>query len=678
MRLLRSALLLLSFGALFATPPKGLVGRVNPFIGTGGHGHTFPGASAPFGGVQLSPDTRLDPGDWDGCGGYHYSDSRIHGFSHTHLSGTGVSDYCDVLFAPHTGDWRFTNGKNGKPGYGSAFDHASEKAWPGYYAVTLKDYGIRAELTATPRAGLHRYTFPKGKAARLVIDLEHRDEVLESSLRFVGDREIEGYRRSQSWAKDQQVYFVARFSKPFVEHGLVVQGTLLSRASDARDKRLKAAVSFGNQGGAVLVRVGISAVSVEGARKNLEAEIPDWNFDAVLQQTERAWEKELSKITVEGGTKDQQTIFYTALYHAMLSPNVFQDVDGMYRGRDQAIHGAEPGTHYTVFSLWDTFRALHPLLTIIDRKRSSQFARTFLRQFEEGGQLPVWELAGNETDCMIGYHAVPVLADIILKGIGGFDVLKVFEAMRASAEQDRLGLKPYKALGYVPANEEGESVSKTLEYAYDDWCIAMVAQKLGRTADYERYLKRAQGFKHLFDPSTGFFRGRMEGHWWTPFDPREVNANFTEANAWQYAFFAPQDLDALIGFHGGKAGFAKKLDELFSAQSQISGTAQADITGLIGQYAHGNEPSHHMAYLYSFAGQPWKTQAMVRRILEEFYRNDPDGLIGNEDCGQMSAWYVLSALGFYSVTPGSNTYVIGTPLFPKATLRLENGKTFTI
>ncbi|MCE1228172.1 MAG: GH92 family glycosyl hydrolase [Firmicutes bacterium] len=651
---------------------------VNPFIGTGGHGHTYPGASAPFGAVQLSPDTRLDPADWDGCGGYHHSDSRIYGFSHTHLSGTGVSDYCDVLFAPHAGELRMQNGGDGKPGYGSAFDHGSETARPGYYAVTLKDHDIRVELTATARVGLHRYTFPKGKEARLIVDLVHRDQVLQSGFKFVSDREIEGFRHSRSWAKNQRLFFVVRFSRPFVSHGIVVGNTVMEKVRDVRAEKLKAALSFGSKGGPLLVAVGLSAVSVEGARKNLDAEMPRLDFEQTRRRTERAWSQELSKIEIEGGTADQRTIFYTALYHTMLSPNVFQDVDGMYLGRDLEVHGAEPNTHYTVFSLWDTFRALHPLLSIIDRPRSSAFARTFLRQYEQGGRLPVWELAANETECMIGYHAVPVLADLILKGIGGFDHAKAFEAMKASAEKDHFGLESYKALGYVSGDREGESVSKTLEYAFDDWCIAQVARKLGRKEDEARYLKRAQAFKHLFDPGTGFFRGRMEGHWWSPFDPSEVNANYTEANAWQYAFFVPHDMDALLRFHAGKEGLARKLDGLFAANSRVTGTQQADITGLIGQYAHGNEPSHHIAYLYAFAGQPWKTQALVRRLLQEMYRNDPDGLIGNEDCGQMSAWYVLSALGFYSVTPASNHYVIGSPLFPKATLHLGRGRTFTL
>ncbi len=660
------------------TPVVPLTSKVNPFIGTGGHGHTYPGASMPFGMVQLSPDTRLHSGDWDGCGGYHYSDTRMFGFSHTHLSGTGVSDYADVLFAPITGDIRLSNGSDGAPGYGSLFLHTDEQAQPGYYSVLLKDYAVRAELTATARAGMHRYTYPDGKSARLIVDLVHRDEVLDSSLRFVSSNEIQGMRRSRSWASDEHVYFVARFSKPFTEYGIALQDQVRPGLDEARGKHLKAFVGFGDHPGTVIAKVGISAVSEEGARKNLEAEMPDWDFNSVRLDADAAWEQELSKIVVEGGTDNQQTIFYTALYHALLSPNTYMDVDGQYRGRDLQVHGSSGSTNYTVFSLWDTFRALHPLLSIIDRKRTSEFVNTFIRQYEQGGCLPVWELAGNETNCMIGYHAVSVIADAIMKDIGGFDQHKAFEATKHSADEDRRGLSAYKSVGYVPAEQESEGVSKTLEYAYDDWCVAIVAQKLGKQDDYERYMKRAQSYKNLFDPSTGFMRGRVEGLWWSPFDPFEVNANYTEANAWQYAFFAPQDMDGLIELHGSKGKFAAKLDSLFSAASTITGTSQPDITGTIGQYAQGNEPSHHMAYLYAFAGQPWKTQDTVRKILDEMYKNDPDGLIGNEDCGQMSAWFILSALGFYSVTPGANEYIIGAPLFPKSTVHLENGKNFVI
>jgi predicted alpha-1,2-mannosidase len=647
-----------------AQPAARLTDTVNPFIGTGGHGHTYPGPSLPFGMIQPGPDTRLT--GWDGCSGYHYSDSRVYGFSHTHLSGTGIPDYTDVLLMPMTGEPRLNNGADGQPGYSSTFSHDEEIARPGYYAVTLKDHAIRAELTTTLRVGMHRYGLPAGRPAHVILDLEHRDRLLESSIEMVSDREVAGVRRSRSWARDQVVYFVIRFSRPF------------AAGVDAGPSPTKRSFDFGTTGEPLLVKVAISAVSVEGARKNMDAELPGWDFESVRSAADAAWERELSKIRVEGGTSGQRTVFYTALYHAMLAPNVYMDVDGQYRGRDFKIHRADGFTYYTVFSLWDTFRALHPLLTLIDKTRTRDFIQTFLRQYEQGGRLPVWELAANETDTMIGYHAVPVIADAVAKGIDGFDLERAYRAMVHSADEDRAGLGAYKRAGFIDASEEGESVSRTLEYAYDDWTIAQVARRLGRQDDYQRFLRRSKSWKHLLDPATGFMRARVEGFWASPFDAAEVNSHYTEANAWQYSFFVPHDLAALIRMLGGPEQFVKRLDALFSASSKTTGREQADITGLIGQYAHGNEPSHHMAYLYSYAGQPWKTQAMVRRILDQQYSAVPDGLSGNEDCGQMSAWYVFSALGFYPVTPGSSQYVIGAPLFDSATIRLESGAVFTV
>jgi predicted alpha-1,2-mannosidase len=637
---------------------------VNPFIGTGGHGHTYPGPSLPFGMIQPGPDTRLT--GWDGCSGYHYSDSRLYGFSHTHLSGTGIPDYTDVLLMPMAGEPRLNNGADGQAGYSSTFSHDEEVAKPGYYAVTLRDHGIRAELTTTLRVGIHRYTLPNDKPAHVILDLEHRDPLREAAIDVVSDTEVAGVRRSRSWAHDQVVYYVIRFSRPF---------TAVPGSTANPNKR---AFDFGAGGEPLLVKVAISAVSVEGARRNMDAELPGWDFDAVRQAADAAWERELSKIRVEGGMRDQRVTFYTALYHAMLTPNVYMDVDGQYRGRDLKVHKAEGFTYYSVFSLWDTFRALHPLLTMIDQTRTRDFIKTFLRQYEQGGRLPVWELAANETDTMIGYHAVPVIADAVAKGIDGFDLELAYRAMVHSADEDRFGLAAYKRDGFIDASVEAEGVSRTLEYAYDDWTIAQLAKRLGRQEDVQRFLRRSQSWKHVFDPSTGFMRGRVEGFWMTPFDPAEVNNHYTEANAWQYSFFVPHDVAGLVRLLGGPERFGKKLDALFSASSKTTGRDQADITGLIGQYAHGNEPSHHMAYLYSYVGQPWKTQAMVRRILDEQYRAAPDGLSGNEDCGQMSAWYVFSALGFYPVAPGSTQYVIGTPAFESAIIRLESGGTFTI
>ncbi|HEV2835508.1 MAG TPA: GH92 family glycosyl hydrolase [Pyrinomonadaceae bacterium] len=654
---------------------------VDPFIGTAGHGHTFPGATRPFGMVQLSPDTRLT--GWDGCSGYHYSDSIIYGFSHTHLSGTGISDYGDVLLMPTVGGVFLNALQNGSPekGYASHFQHRNERASPGYYSVRLDDDDIFAELTATPRAGLHRYSFPSTSEANIIIDLTHRDKVLDSGLRVTGRNTIVGWRRSQAWAKNQIVYFTMEFSHPFIGYGIAVDDKLVPNVQEARGKNLKAYFRFNALvAQQVLVKVGISPVDTNGAWLNLAAELAHKSFEQVKGEAAAAWNEELNKIAVGGGSKAQLTNFYTALYHAMAAPNLFIDVDGRYRGRDLNIHTAgKDFSNHTVFSLWDTFRAAHPLYAIIDQKRTRDFIKTFLVQYEQGGRLPVWELAGNETDTMIGYHAVSVIADAAAKGIDGFDLEKAFTAMKHSAElRQHRGLGFYIDNGFIAMEDDRESVSKVLEYAYDDWCIARVARMLGRTDDYRRYLTRAQSYKNVFDPVSGFMRPRSNGGWVEPFDPREVTLAFTEANSWQYTFFVPQDISGLMQLMGGRRRFLNKLDQLFASESRTTGREQVDITGLIGQYAHGNEPSHHMAYLYNYAGEPWKTQFRVRQIMDQFYKATPDGLIGNEDCGQMSAWYVFSAAGFYPVTPGSSIYAIGSPLFPEVRFRLENGKTFVV
>ena len=648
---------------------------VNPFVGTGGHGHTFPGATLPFGMVQLSPDTRLD--GWDGCGGYHYSDSVMYGFSHTHLSGTGVSDYGDVLLAPTVGPVNYHNGADGKPGYSSSFSHQNEAAHAGYYQVYLQDYGIDVELTASKRVGFHKYTFPKSSQANIILDLEHRDEVLEAELQLTSSNEVVGFRRSNAWATDQYVYFVAQFSKKF-KNARIAQNDVPNNLSKLNDTELKASFEFETEAGEeIFVKVAISAVSVASARKNLEAEIPHWAFAKTKKEAEQAWDTELAKIEVD---TDEETkhIFYTALYHSCIAPNIFMDVDGAYRGTDLKTHKAKDFQNYTVFSLWDTYRATHPLFTLIDQKRSNDFIKTFINQYEIGGQLPVWELAGTYTGCMIGYHSVPVIVDAFVKGIRDYDVEKVYEAMLHSANQNHLGLASYKKNGFIAANDETESVSKTLEYAYDDWCIAKMAKELGKEADFKTFTERAQSYKNIFDPSTGFMRAKMNHSWFAPFNPSEVNFNYTEANAWQYSFYVPQDIQGFANALGGKEQLEEKLDALFTSSSKTIGRHQIDITGLIGQYAHGNEPSHHMSYLYNYVNKPWKTQERVAQILEEMYANAPDGLSGNEDCGQMSSWYVLSALGIYAVTPGLEYYTIGSPRLEKAQLNLENGAQFTI
>ena len=646
---------------------------VNPFIGTGGHGHTYPGATLPHGMVQLSPDTRLD--GWDGCSGYHYSDSFIFGFTHTHLSGTGVSDYGDILLMPG----------NGKPSphnkiYGSAFSHANEKASAGYYEVKLDDDNIEVALTATERVGYHRYTFTNKNEAHIILDLKHRDEVLASSLQIIDSVTVTGMRRSKAWATNQYVFFVMKFSTPFKNYDIWMDDALPKELiSKAEGKILKAYFNFPLASSNVVeVKVAISPVSVDGAIRNLNEELPGWDFDATHKMATSIWNKELAKIEVQSTNTDKLKIFYTALYHTAIVPNINMDVDGQYRGMDDKIHVAKDFVYYSTFSLWDTYRAAHPLYTIIDRKRSLDYIKTFLVQYEQGGRLPVWELSSNETDCMIGYHSVPVIADAYFKGIKGFDEKLALQAMKKSATWDHLGLPAYMKKGLIEADDEHESVSKTLEYAYDDWCIAQFAKAVGQNEDYLHYMQRAQYYKNILNSKTGFVQPRSNGGWLTPFDPREVNNHFTEANSWQYSFYFPQDIEGYMKIMGGEKNVAKKLDALFAAEDKTTGRDQSDITGLIGQYAHGNEPSHHIIYLNNYAGQAHKTQFLVNKVMQEFYHNAPEGLIGNEDCGQMSAWYIFSALGFYPVTPGTNQYDIGRPEFEKATIHLENGKTFVI
>ena len=684
---------------------------VNPFIGTGGHGHTYPGAVVPFGMVQLSPDTRLT--GWDGCSGYFYTDTTVYGFSHTHLSGTGIADYCDVLFMPTTGEPKFKN-----TDYMSGFKKKNEIATPGYYRTLLDKYNINVELTASTRVGVHRYSFPSTKEANIIIDLLHRDQVLDSWIEMVNDHEIRGFRRSRSWAKDQSVYFYAKFSKPFKTYGIASGDQLQQGQSKVQGKNIKMYIRFDNPG-EVISKVGISSVSAEGALKNLDAEVPDFDFKKVQRDAKALWVDQLAKIEVEGGgpdasaqqvpqntqdpnagynsrtnarrqpsaqkkqpaidyVKQKHTIFYTALYHAMLAPNICSDVDGQYRGMDQKVHKADGFNYYTVFSLWDTYRAEDPLLNLIDRKRTLDFIKSFLAMYEQGGLLPIWPLASDETYCMVGNHSIPVIVDAYAKGIRDFNAEEAFTAMKAAVNRNQFGLDSYRNNGVVLSDDEHESVSKTLEYAFDDWCIAQMAKMLNKPQDYAEFIKRAQYWKNNFNDQNGFMQARANGGWYTPFEPTEINNNYTEGNSWQYSFLAPQDVEGLSDRMGGKAAFEKKLDELFTTDSKLSGNDQPDVSGLIGQYAHGNEPSHHMAYLYNFTDAPEKTQLYISRILHEEYSDKPDGLSGNEDCGQMSAWYVISSLGIYNIAPGQQQFQIGIPQFDKAVINLENGKKFTI
>lgn len=674
-------LLLLLAVACSQEPQQGealpAVDYVDTFIGTGGHGHTYPGATLPFGMVQLSPDTRLE--GWDGCGGYHFTDSLIYGFSHTHLQGTGISDYGDILFMPTNSEVH--EGSNWGERYRSIFSKSSEESAPGYYSVFLDDHQMKVELTATTRVGIHRYTPEAGDSITLFIDLEHRDRLKEYSLYPMGDSILVGHRISREWAQEQHVYFAAKFSEPFHYQDQTFE--YIEEINEAGDTTLT------QQYVAVFPlifdpvdqlksKVGLSSVSIEGALENLETEAPHWNFDDYRNDAGNAWTEALNKIEIEGGTDEQRTCFYTSLYHSLTVPNTWQDVNGMYRGTDLEVHEDPGHPYYTIFSLWDTFRSTHPLYTIIERERTNDFIKTFLQMYEDGGQLPIWELAGNYTGCMIGYHSVPVITDAWVKGIRDYDPKLSLEAMLQIADSMHLGKDVFATEGYISAEKEHESVSKTLEYAYDDWCIAVMAKELGDEETYKRFIQRGQFYKNILNPESGFVQAKRNGNWLGQFDPAEVNFNFTEANSYQYSFFAPQDVAGMIEHMGGDSTFCANLDRLFTAPEQTSGREQADITGLIGQYAHGNEPSHHMAYLYNYAGQPWKTQEYARKILDEQYWAGPDGLSGNEDCGQMSSWYVLSAMGIYPVTPGLPVYTFGSPLFDRCTINLENGKQFTI
>jgi predicted alpha-1,2-mannosidase len=657
---------------LYGQDSKRPVDYVDPFIGTGAHGHTYPGATMPFGMVQLSPNSRLD--GWDGVSGYHYTDSLIYGFTHTALNGTGVGDYCDILLMPVIGEPVFDNKH-----YRSSFQKNNEYAEAGYYKVFLDKPSVLAEMTTTTRVGCHKYTFPQSDASNIIIDLKHRDNVLDSWIEIINDTEIRGMRHSSNWAKDMVWYFHIKFSKPFVRSGIAIDDVLNHEMKKARGTNSKAYVGFNTKKNETIeVKVGLSAVDAEGALRNLMTEAHDLNFEAIKKQATETWNKELQKIQVRGGSKEQNTVFYTAMYHSMIQPNVFMDVDKRYRGIDRNIHTANNFTNYTIFSLWDTYRAWHPLMTIIDTKKVNDFILTMLTMYDKGGLLPIWELAGNETYCMIGNHSIAVIVDAYMKGIRDFDEKKALDAMLHSVSLNHFGLDAYRKYGYIPGDKEHESISKTLEYAYDDWCIALYAKALGRGDLYPEFIKRAQSYKNILDAGTGFMRPKINGGWLIPFDPTTVDWNFTEANSWQYSFYVPQDITGFYTQLGGKERMIELLDNLFNTENKITGRDMKDITGLIGQYAHGNEPSHHMAYLYNFVNQPWKTQYYVRRIMDEFYTDQPDGLIGNEDCGQMSAWLVMSSLGFYPVTPGLPEYVIGTPWFPEAEINLENGKIFKI
>ncbi|MEL7222585.1 MAG: GH92 family glycosyl hydrolase, partial [Bacteroidota bacterium] len=588
----------------------------------------------------------------------------------THLSGTGVSDYGDILLMPVNNGQQIKDQALDYEDFQSPFLHTKEKASAGYYEVFLDKPQVTAKLTTTIRGGLHHYQFEEAEEPALVLDLVHRDEVLSCNFKVVSDRRVEGYRHSKAWAEDQRLFFVMEFSEPFIEHHV--------KALDGDNPAAKGIFLFAENTAELTVKVAISAVDMAGAQNNFAAELQANDFEKAKARTEKVWRDELQKIEAEALNEEQQHIFYTALYHSMLAPNVYNDVDGRYRGMDQQIHQDEDRTHYTVFSLWDTHRTAHPLFTIIDQYRTNDFVHTMLQKHEQGGIIPIWDLSACYTGCMIGYHGVSVIADAYIKGIQDYDAELALEAIMHSANQDHLGLDEYKKNGFIAVQSEAESVSKTLEYAYDDWCIAQMAQALGDKKNHQYFLKRSLNYRNIFDTETKFFRPRRENFWQAPFDPYEVNSNYTEANAWQYGYAATHDINGFIDLHGGKEQLDQALDALFNATTTTSGRDQVDITGLIGQYAHGNEPSHHIAYLYNYVNKPWKTQEKIREILATQYQNAPDGISGNEDCGQMSAWYIMSAMGFYPVLPGSDYYVIGSPSLQSARINLENGEHFQI
>ena len=649
---------------------------VDPMIGTGGTGQTYPGATLPFGMVQLSPDTRND-GDQKACAGYHYSDSLIYGFSHTHLSGVGAVDYTDILFMPTSGKVNFSPDE-----YSSKFRHENEKSVPGYYSVVLEDYDIQAELTTTLRAGFHKYIYSNDNIANVIIDLKHKENesenVLDSYIKIVNEHEIEGYRRTNGWAFDHTVYFVARFSESIDESIFCNEKQIIKDVSQIQSQDVKLALSFSDlDGKELLIKVGISSVDIDGARKNLTSEIPDWDFEKVRTQAKESWNKELGRIEIESNSNSVKQNFYTAMYHTCLAPQLYGDVDGRYVGADHKIYQNDDYKNYTVFSMWDTFRALHPLFTIIDEKRTNEFVNVLLKRYDEMGRLPMWTLANNYTNGMLGFHATSLITDAWMKDIDGFDREKAYEAMTDILNRDFLGLKYYKKLGYLPFERNGESISKTLEYCYNDWCVSQVAKDLGKNEDYEYYAGRAKNYNIVFDKETKFFRGKDEKHnWYSPFNPF-VNSVYSEGNAYQY-LFVPQDIKSLIGLMDGENSFRNWLDEFFTISAGEGANFNDKEFDLIGQYSQGNEPDHHMPYLYNYVGQPWKTQKIVRTVLKDMYKNVPNGIAGNEDCGQMSAWYIFGALGFYPINPGQPIYTIGSPVVENAEINLENGNVFKI
>lgn len=702
--------LFLAIGGLFLlapvipaqAPAKGsarLSDFVRPFVGTQGEGNTYPGPSAPFGMVQLGPDTEKEL--WETASGYEYSDPTILGFSLTHLTGTGIPDLGDFLFVPQVGEPKLVSGTKADPdsGYQSRYSHDDETTSAGYYKVKLEKSGVTVELTAGERAGMMRMAFPASDNASILTDLGHvltgkKWKVVWSHVRVEDASTITGFHLVNGWAKERYLYFAARYSRPFDQAEImsdgkpVVYNTYRFRSEkEAAGPNLQFVAHYKTRSNdAIAIKVAVSAISAENALKNLDAEIPDWDFEKVRSQTRDKWDKELARIEVEGSQEEKET-FYTSLYHTFLAPNLYQDVTGEYRGFDQNTHQAKGFTNYTVFSLWDTYRATHPLFALIQAPRDGDMINSMLAHFDQSVEhmLPIWSFHANETWCMVGYHAVPVIADAYLKGVQGFDRDRAYDAIRTTALNPKYdNVATYAKLGWVPFDKENESVSKTLEYAYDDYCIAQMAKALGKKDDYATFSKRARSYKNLFDPSEGLMRGKdSQGHWHSPFDAHFYDEtagvnDFTEGTSWQYSWYVPQDVPGLMELMGGPEKFATKLDALFSFKDADESKGVSDIQGRIGEYWHGNEPSHHVIYLYSYAGRPWKTAERLHEVVTTQYGNKPNSLSGNDDCGQMSAWYIFTCLGFYPVCPGSDYYAIGAPQLKKAVVNLSNGKKFTM
>jgi predicted alpha-1,2-mannosidase len=689
--------------AFAADKPLRPVDYVRPMVGTKGEGNTFPGPAAPFGMVQFSPDTDRDL--WDTASGYEYTDTSIMGFSLTHLSGTGIPELGDFLFVPQVGEPKLVVGSKEHPetGYRAKYRHEDESASAGYYKVKLLDRDVTVELTAAERAGMMRFTFPASDAASIMTDMQHflsgkKFKLIWSHIRVEDDSTITGYHLINGWGKERHLYFAARYSRPFDRFRIMSDGKEVKYDSyksyrfrsrrEAAGTNLQFLAEYKTAAGEqISVKAAISAVSAANALQNLDAEIPpkEWDFEKIVRRTRESWDRELSRIEVDGTQADKET-FYTALYHLFLAPSLYQDVNGEYRGLDSNIHRAKGFRNHTVFSLWDTYRAVHPLFALIQARRDADLINSLLAHYDQSVDhlLPVWTLEGNETWCMIGYHAVPVIVDGWLKGVRGFDADRAFAAVKTTAmNRDYDGLAAYDRLGWVPCDLENESVSKTLEYAYDDYCVAQMARALGKQDDYAYFTRRAANYKNVFDPTVGLMRGRdSHGKWRTPFNPHAYDDNsrsndFTEGTSWQYSWYVPQDVPGFITLFGGREKFTESLDKLFTFKN-TGAKGLEDVQGRIGEYFHGNEPSHHIIYLYCYAGQPWKAAQRLHEVVRTQYGNKPDSLSGNDDCGQMSAWYLFTVMGFYPVCPASDYYVLGSPAIKKAAMHLSSGATFTM